>query len=158
MCPTLCNPTDGSPLGSAIPGFSRQEHCSGLQFPSPMYESEKWKWSRSVVSHSLWPHGLQPTRLLQPWHSPGKSTRCPQNQSLLNHHSEDASFHPQAEFCLFLSNDENLHCHEKTLASKTFESYSRKELLSWVLLLNPQTPYVPQPHWNQLARIDKNER
>ena len=23
-----------------------------------MYESEKWKWSRSVVSDSLWPHGL----------------------------------------------------------------------------------------------------
>ena len=24
-------------------GFSRQEHWSGLPFPSPMYESEKWK-------------------------------------------------------------------------------------------------------------------
>ena len=33
-------------------GFSRQEHWSGLPFPSPMYESEKWKWSRSVVSDS----------------------------------------------------------------------------------------------------------
>ena len=29
--------------------FSRQEHWSGLPFPSPMQESEKWKWSRSVV-------------------------------------------------------------------------------------------------------------
>ena len=29
-------------------GFSRQEHWSGLPFPSPMHESEKWKWSRSV--------------------------------------------------------------------------------------------------------------
>ena len=27
------------------PGFSRQEHWSGLPFPSPMHESEKWKWS-----------------------------------------------------------------------------------------------------------------
>ena len=25
-------------------GFSRQEHWSGLSFPSPMHESEKWKW------------------------------------------------------------------------------------------------------------------
>ena len=25
-------------------GFSRQEHWSGLPFPSPMHESEKWKW------------------------------------------------------------------------------------------------------------------
>ena len=39
-----------------------------------MRESEKWKWSRSVVSNSLWPHGLQPTRLLRPSDSPAKST------------------------------------------------------------------------------------
>ena len=55
-------------------GFSRQEHWSGLPFSSPMYESEKWKWSRSVMSDSEQPHGLQPTRLLCPWDSPGKST------------------------------------------------------------------------------------
>ena len=54
--------------------FSRQEHWSGLPFPSPVHESEKWKWSRSVVSESLWPHGLQPTRLLHPWDFPGKSS------------------------------------------------------------------------------------
>ena len=39
-----------------------------------MHESEKWKWSRSVVSDSQRPHGLQPTRLLSPWDFPGKST------------------------------------------------------------------------------------
>ena len=33
-------------------GFSRQEQWSGLPFPSPMHESEKWRWSRSVVSDS----------------------------------------------------------------------------------------------------------
>ena len=33
-------------------GFSREEHWSGLPFPSPMHESEKWKWSLSVVSNS----------------------------------------------------------------------------------------------------------
>ena len=54
--------------------FSRQEHWSGLPFPSPMHESEKWKWSCSVVSYSLQPHGLEPTRLLHPWDFPGKST------------------------------------------------------------------------------------
>ena len=56
-------------------GFSRQEHWSGLPFPSPMHESEKWNWSRSVVSNPQQPHGLQPTRLLRPWDFPGKSTR-----------------------------------------------------------------------------------
>jgi len=55
-------------------GFSRQEHWSGLPLPSPMHESEKWKWSRSVVSDSSRPRGLQPTRLLHPWDFPGKST------------------------------------------------------------------------------------
>ena len=55
-------------------GFSKQEHWSGLPFPSPMQETEKWKRSHSVVSDSLWPHGLWPTRLLHPWDFPGKST------------------------------------------------------------------------------------
>ena len=33
-------------------GFSRQEHWSGLPFPFPTHESEKWKWSRSVMPDS----------------------------------------------------------------------------------------------------------
>ena len=121
-CLTLCDPRDGSPPGSAIPGilqartlegvsisfsnawkwkvkvkslsrfrlfttpwtaahqappsmgFSKKEYWSGVPFPSPMLESEKLKWSRSVQSDSLWPHGLQPTKLLHPWAFPGKST------------------------------------------------------------------------------------
>ena len=39
-CPTLCDPIDGGPLSL---GFSRQEHWSGLPYPSPMHESEKLK-------------------------------------------------------------------------------------------------------------------
>ena len=46
-----------------------------------MHESEKWKWTRSVMTNSFQPHGLQPTRLLCPWDFPGKSTgvgcHCP---------------------------------------------------------------------------------
>ena len=56
-------------------GFPRQEHWSGLPCPSPvLIESEKWKWSGSVMSNSEGPHRLQPTRLLHPWDFPGKST------------------------------------------------------------------------------------
>ena len=40
-CPTLCNPIDGSHQAPLSLGFSRQEHWSGLPFPSPMHESEK---------------------------------------------------------------------------------------------------------------------
>ena len=50
-CPTLCHAIDGSPPLPSL-GFSRQEHWSGLPFPSPMHESEKWKWSRSIVFDS----------------------------------------------------------------------------------------------------------
>ena len=35
---------------------------------------EKWKWSRSVMSNSLQPHGLYPTRIFCPWNFAGKST------------------------------------------------------------------------------------
>ena len=39
-CLTLCDPTDGSQPGFPSLGFSRQEHWSGLPFPSPIHESE----------------------------------------------------------------------------------------------------------------------
>ena len=71
----LCaTPETAAPQAPPSLGFSRQEHWSGLPFPSPMHESEKWKWSHPVMSDSSWPHGLQPTRLLRPWDFPGKST------------------------------------------------------------------------------------
>ena len=55
-------------------GFSRQEHWSGLPFPTPMHESGKRKWSHSVLSDPQRSHGLQPSRLLRPWDFPGKNT------------------------------------------------------------------------------------
>ena len=74
-CVRLCvTPQTAVHQSPASLGFCRQEHWSGLPFPSPIQESEKWKWSRSVVSDLSWPHGLQPTRLLHPWDFPGKST------------------------------------------------------------------------------------
>ena len=69
-CPTLCDPIDGSPPGSPIPGILQERTLEWVAIPF----SNVWKWSPSVVSHSLQPHGLQPTRLLCPWDFPGKST------------------------------------------------------------------------------------
>ena len=86
----LCaTPETAAHQASPSLGFFRQEHWSGLPFPPAMHENEKWKWRRSVVSHSLQPHGLQPTRLLHPWDFPVKSTgvgcHCLlQKQSALN--------------------------------------------------------------------------
>ena len=74
-CPALCNPIDSSPPGSPVPGILQARTLEwGLPFPSPMHESEKWKWSHSVTSDPQRPHGLQPTKLLHPWDFPGKST------------------------------------------------------------------------------------
>ena len=40
-CPILCDPIDGSPPGSPVPGILQARTWSGLPFPSPMRESEK---------------------------------------------------------------------------------------------------------------------
>ena len=51
-------------------GLSRQEHWSGLPFPSPMHESES-EFAQSCLTQRS--QGLQPTRLLCPWDVPGKN-------------------------------------------------------------------------------------
>ena len=58
-CLTLRDPIDGSPPGSPIPRIPRQEHWSGLPFPSPMHESEKWKWSRVQLLVTPWTAAYQ---------------------------------------------------------------------------------------------------
>ena len=70
-CPTLCNPIDGSPPGSPVPGIlqARILEWVAISFSNAW----KWKWSRSVVSDPQRPHGLQPSRLLHPWDFPGKA-------------------------------------------------------------------------------------
>ena len=40
-CPTLCDPETAAQQAPPSPGLSRQEHWSGVPFPSPMHESEK---------------------------------------------------------------------------------------------------------------------
>ena len=74
-CPTLCDPIDGSPPGTPVPEILQ---AITLEWVAISF-SNAWKWkvkllSRSVMSDSSRPHGLQPTRLLRPWDFPGKST------------------------------------------------------------------------------------
>ena len=42
-CPTLCDPTDGSPPGSAVPGILQARVLEWLPLRSPMHEREKVK-------------------------------------------------------------------------------------------------------------------
>ena len=57
LCATPETATHQAPLSL---GFSRQEHWSGLPFPSPVHESEKWKWNRSVMPTLLDPRDCSP--------------------------------------------------------------------------------------------------
>ena len=72
-CLTLCDPIDSSPPGSPVPGIlqARTPEWVAISF------SNAWNWKVKVKSLSrvrlLATHGLQPTRLLRPWDSPGKS-------------------------------------------------------------------------------------
>ena len=51
-CPTLCDPIDGSPPGSPVPGIlqARTLEWVGIAFSNAW--KWKWKWSRSVVPNS----------------------------------------------------------------------------------------------------------
>ena len=73
-CPTLCDPIDGSPPGSPVPGILQ---VRTLEWVAISF-SNAWKWKMKVKSlgcvHSSRPHGLLPTRPLRPWDFLGKST------------------------------------------------------------------------------------
>ena len=103
LCLTLCNPMDCSPPGSSAygiiqgknPGVGSHALLQGILLTTEIKPVSlcflHWQAgslplalpgkpqvslcvSRSVVSNSFCPHGLQPTRLLCPWNSPGKNT------------------------------------------------------------------------------------
>ena len=40
-CPTLCDPVDGSPPGSPVPGILQARTLEWVAFPSPVHKSEK---------------------------------------------------------------------------------------------------------------------
>ena len=76
LCPTLCNPIDGSPTGSSVPGILQARI---LEWVAISFSNE---WKRKVKVKSLsrvwllatpWIIAYQATRLLHPWDSRGKS-------------------------------------------------------------------------------------
>ena len=71
-CPTLCDPIDGSPPGSPVPGIlqARTLEWVAISF------SNAWKVKMKSLSHVrlLATPWTVATRLLHPWDFPGKST------------------------------------------------------------------------------------
>ena len=75
-CLTLCDPIDGSPPGSAVPGILQARTLEWVSISFSNAGKWKVKVKLKALSH-VWllaTHGLQPTRLLCPWDFPGKST------------------------------------------------------------------------------------
>ena len=77
LCPTLCDPRDGSPLGSSVPEIlqARTLEWVAISF------SNAWKWkvkvkslSRALLLVTPWTGAYQEPTLLAPWDFPGKST------------------------------------------------------------------------------------
>ena len=58
-----------SPLGRQLGNRYGNTHTHTLVY----FSIRPWKWSPSVVSNSLQPYRLWPTRLLRPWDFPGKN-------------------------------------------------------------------------------------
>ena len=52
LCPSLWDPIDGSPPGSPVPGILQARTLEWVAISFQCMKSEKWKWSRSVVSDS----------------------------------------------------------------------------------------------------------
>ena len=73
-CPTLCDPINGSPPGSPVPGILQARILEWVA----IFFSNAWKWKVKVKLLSrvrlIETPGLLPTRLLRPWDFPGKRT------------------------------------------------------------------------------------
>ena len=60
-CPTLCNPIDGSPRGSSVPGILQARH--NLKYNLSLQNSEHWRKSTLGGASSLFSHLPKPDPL-----------------------------------------------------------------------------------------------
>ena len=107
------------PQMSGVKSVIHSSICSSIhppihpvQWVSSLYHALKVKVqsvSHSVVSDSLPPHGLSPTRLLCPWDSPGKNAGVEKKKKNTGVSSHSL---PQGIFLTQESNPGFLHCRQ----------------------------------------------
>jgi len=143
-CPSLWNPVDCSPPGFSVHGdflgmntgvgchallwviFTTQGSNPGLPHCRPIFyhlshqgsrEQYEVKWKRSVLSDSLWPHGL-----VSPWNFPGQNTG-EGSLSLLQGISPTQGLNPVIPHCRWilyrLNHQENREQYRGSLKNKT---------------------------------------
>ena len=114
--------------------FSRQEYWSGLPFPSPMHACILSRFSR--VRLCVTPNGQQPTRLLCPWDSLGKSTGVGWHillplDELTRHISPRRGGRVTLYFCNGDCNQWKLPMMKTSLSSSCLVSSSHRSLGQW---------------------------
>ena len=90
-CPTLCDPIDGSPPGSRVPGILQARTWSGLPFPSPVKSRGaelKITKPNSTISTNNNHHPVTE----KSWESPG-GTGFPENGALRDGGESNPSTH-----------------------------------------------------------------
>ena len=112
-----------------------------------MHESEKWKWSRLVVSDPQQPHGLQSSRLLHPWDFPGKSTRVGCNCLLLSQTTYWLFESEVTQSCPTLCDP--MYC---SLPGSSLHEILQARVLEWVAISFSRGSSWPRD-WTRLSHI-----
>ena len=115
-----------------------------------MHETEKQKGSPSVVSDSLRPHGLQPTRLLHPWDFPDKSTGVGCHCLLLIIHYLKSNM--ILNFLVWRTNSFTFSSCQSSLISFAWSSQTLKPFGMW----NPEHKICP--HRKSSVNCHHNEK
>ena len=98
LCPTLCDPIDGSPPGSPIPGILQTRTVDWVA----IYFSNAWKWKVKIKSLScVWPSATPWTAAFQASLSMGFSRQA---QPLFKSHKQQVSWMQMIKV-LLCSND-----------------------------------------------------
>ena len=147
LCPTLCDPMDCSLPGSSVHGILQESPCllcllhwqaGSLSLAPPGKPNQGLLFSCSVMSNSLWPHGLQHTRLHCPSPSPGACS---------NSHPLSQWCHPTISSSVipFSSRPQSFPATGPFLKSRLFTSGDQSigaSMSASVLLMNIQDSFI----------------
>ena len=146
-CVRLCA-TPEMAAQQALPSlrFSRQEHWSGLPFPSPMHGSEKWKWkwSRVQLLATPWTAAYQAPpsmRFARQEYWSGLSLPSPKSlhtYTETKHHTRANKFQSKTYHANSPATQEHSPEHQYTGCPKSHESHRHLKTHYWTLHCTPE--------------------
>ena len=136
-CPTLCDPIDGSPPGSPVPGIlqARTLEWVAISF------SSAWKWKVKVKSLSC-------VRLFEtPW-TAAQQARPPMGFS----RQERWSGVPYCQVVLVIKNSKEFTCQYRRRKRRKFNSWVMK--IPWSGKWQPTQVFLPEKSHGQRSLVD----